>query len=74
VFNNDIERLLKMEDMWKHRRPPTPINSQSAEALMKEAKERMQIVDSTSGIDKEKKLRDQRTLGLGDNIDLLFKR
>ncbi|KAJ3296727.1 E1 ubiquitin-activating protein uba2 [Borealophlyctis nickersoniae] len=26
VFSDDIKKLLTMEDMWKHRRPPTPLN------------------------------------------------
>lgn len=26
VYTQDIERLLKMEDMWKHRKPPHPLS------------------------------------------------
>ncbi|KAK5060103.1 hypothetical protein LTR84_009987 [Exophiala bonariae] len=26
VFNEDIERLAKMEDMWKEKKPPTPLS------------------------------------------------
>lgn len=31
VFNQDIERLAKMEDMWKERKPPTPLSYDTLE-------------------------------------------
>lgn len=31
VFNEDIERLAKMEDMWKEKTPPTPLSYDSLE-------------------------------------------
>ncbi|KAJ1954266.1 E1 ubiquitin-activating protein uba2, partial [Dipsacomyces acuminosporus] len=32
VFGDDIERLLSMKDMWKHRRPPTRLDLDKLEA------------------------------------------
>ena len=62
-----------MEDMWKHRRPPTPINYPEAEAFLKDVREKMQIVENGM-VEGEKKLKDQKSLSLGDNIALLLKR
>lgn len=47
VFNEDIDRLRKMEDMWKTRKPPQPL---SFDPLQQEAT----AVDSTISSDDQK--------------------
>lgn len=47
VFNEDVDRLRKMEDMWKTRKPPQPL---SFDPLQQEAT----AVDSTISSDDQK--------------------
>jgi ubiquitin-like 1-activating enzyme E1 B len=58
VFKKDIERLLSMEDMWKHRKPPAPLSY--AVLSQQAAQTPSSSAPTASGI------KDQRELSLGD--------
>ena len=61
VFTEDINRLLAMEEMWKHRAKPTPVDYQQLLA----APSTSQQHNGTATI------RDQRILSVKDSFDLL---
>lgn len=59
VFTKDVQRLLSMEDMWKKRTPPAPLDY---DAVMAES---VPPPDPNS-------LRDQRMLSLRENADMFL--
>jgi len=67
VYKQDIERLLMMEDMWKHRAPPHPLEygQLKAEAASSGAE------PSTSA---QAVIKDQRALSLTDSFELFISR
>lgn len=67
VYKQDIERLLKMEDMWKHRAPPHVLGY---EQLAAEAA-RAGAQPSTS---EQAGIKDQRALSLTDSFELFMSR
>ncbi|KAA8895093.1 ubiquitin-activating enzyme E1 3 [Sphaerosporella brunnea] len=54
VFGRDIDRLLSMEDMWKSRKPPTPLDH-------------AKVLEEASGIGPEVAREDQKTWCLAEN-------
>jgi len=55
VFNNDIQRLLSMSDMWKSRKPPQPLQYKdyslpSNEQILKIANDDQKIWDLSESI------------------------
>ena len=62
IFKQDIERLLSMEDMWKHRKQPVPIDYDELEKIPTSS----QATNGHSGI------RDQKVLSLKDSFDLFL--
>ena len=75
VFRLDIERLLIMHDMWKHRRPPTALDH---DAILSDTF--YPSLDTVNGSPLEPlssgttKLKDQRQLSLKDNVILFDRR
>ncbi|SGZ23803.1 BQ5605_C023g09637 [Microbotryum silenes-dioicae] len=81
VYSQDINRLLKMEDMWKHRKPPHPLSwdelsastststssSTSADAATESTANPTKTNGSTGGL-----IKDQRTLTLRDSFNLFI--
>lgn len=67
VYRQDIERLLKMEDMWKHRAPPHALDF---DRLQAEAT-KVGAEASTSG---QAGIKDQRALSLTDSFELFISR
>ncbi|GAA5866106.1 hypothetical protein JCM8547_000600 [Rhodosporidiobolus lusitaniae] len=78
VYQADIERLLKMEDMWAHRRPPVPLSwkvlSQQASSSSSSSSD-----DATAATEAEKaapekkdeaRIKDQRKLEVKDSFAL----
>ncbi|TIA90299.1 hypothetical protein E3P99_01642 [Wallemia hederae] len=63
IFNHDVKRLLQMEDMWKNRVPPTPLDF---EASLDSNTHATESGSADSGIV------DQRKLTLGDNVKLFI--
>ncbi|KAH8913795.1 hypothetical protein BT69DRAFT_1344085 [Atractiella rhizophila] len=61
VFKSDIERLLKMEDMWKSRIPPKPLAFEDAQEEMN---------GPSSSTSAASHLKDQQVLSLTDNVKL----
>ncbi|KAL0470149.1 hypothetical protein QR685DRAFT_571313 [Neurospora intermedia] len=56
VFKTDIERLRSMEDMWKTRKPPEPLNYND-------------LLEKAKSLDKEKVLKDaQKVWSLEENL------
>ena len=65
IFNSDVKRLLLMEDMWKNRAPPKPLDFDVALNS-----EEYKTVSGNSG----SSIKDQRSLTLGDNVKLFIER
>lgn len=61
VFHEDVQRLLAMEDMWKHRAKPTPI-------LYEEASQSERSAQKKGG------LRAQEVLGLRETVEMFEQR
>lgn len=56
VFTTDVERLRSMEDMWKTRKPPEPLNYK-------------ELLEKAKSLDKEKVLKDsQKVWSLEENL------
>lgn len=64
VYKQDIERLLSMEDMWKHRMKPIPLDYEQLAA----APSSSEASNGSGGI------KDQRTLSVKDSFDLFLDR
>lgn len=67
VYMQDIERLLKMEDMWKHRAPPHPLEYDALKAEAAKAGAEPSTSEQTG-------IKDQRALSLSDSFDLFVSR
>ncbi|KAA1068087.1 E1 ubiquitin-activating protein uba2 [Puccinia graminis f. sp. tritici] len=66
LFQEDIKRLLMIEDMWKQRQAPTPLNYDDLASQKTHAENGQQEHQaSTAG-----GLKDQQTLSLKDSFDL----
>ncbi|CAH7689653.1 hypothetical protein BY996DRAFT_4575627 [Phakopsora pachyrhizi] len=66
VFEEDINRLLKMEDMWKSRKAPTPLSYDllsDSDGTESGKSEKLKIPDQSL-------LKDQKTLSLKDSFKL----
>ena len=61
VFLDDIDRLRSMEDMWKTRKPPSPLNFD-------------QIYRDAQGVDGSVALRDQQAWTLTENFTVFADR
>ncbi|GJN93179.1 hypothetical protein Rhopal_006226-T1 [Rhodotorula paludigena] len=80
VYIADINRLLAMEDMWAHRKPPRPLDwaelsaaPSAAEANGAAAAETSGAANGASAQEKEKevaRIQDQRKLSVRDSFDL----
>ncbi|KWU43431.1 hypothetical protein RHOSPDRAFT_19585 [Rhodotorula sp. JG-1b] len=78
VYHDDIARLLKMEDMWAHRKPPHTLDwgelSSSAAGAGDDANK--EVPSQTNGVaaattEKDQaRIKDQRKLSLKDSFDL----
>ncbi|KAK4057495.1 E1 ubiquitin-activating protein uba2 [Microbotryomycetes sp. JL221] len=64
VYEADIQRLLHMEDMWKHRKPPHVL---SYKDLLNQSKQKQNSNNVING------LKDQQTLSLVDSFELFLK-
>jgi ubiquitin-like 1-activating enzyme E1 B len=65
IFTRDVERLLSMEDMWRHRRKPIPLNFDELAASPSAS-------SSTNG--QTNGIKDQKTLTVKDSFDLFIDR
>lgn len=70
VFKADTERLLGMEDMWKNREKPTPLDFDSAKVEKKEDEKKKEAEAGTSG----STLKDQRVWTLKECAEQFEKR
>ncbi|BGP19642.1 hypothetical protein JCM10213_000100 [Rhodosporidiobolus nylandii] len=68
VYTSDIHRLLAMEDMWAHRRPPTPLSWEVLSAAPSTSGENG-LSDKVSAKD-EARIKDQRKLEVRDSWEL----
>ncbi|KAK4052712.1 E1 ubiquitin-activating protein uba2 [Microbotryomycetes sp. JL201] len=67
VYSADIERLLKMEDMWKHRKPPHTLSFDTLQTeSLKQAGPSIIAANGAQG------LKDQRSLSLVDSFELFL--
>jgi ubiquitin-like 1-activating enzyme E1 B len=64
VFKQDIERLLSMEEMWRHRTKPTPLDYDNLE----------KAPSSSNGASTQSGIKDQRALSVKDSFDLFIDR
>lgn len=69
VFNADIERLLAMADMWKHRTPPQPLRYSDVAAHANGLTNGHSANGSGTSL-----LKDQRALDLGASFKLFDSR
>ncbi|CAG8664916.1 2864_t:CDS:2 [Racocetra fulgida] len=65
IFNDDINRLLTMEDMWKTRKPPVPLVYEEIEKLKNTESQSVQITNNNT-------LRDQRLWTTNPDASLVF--
>lgn len=79
VYIDDIARLLKMEDMWAHRKAPHTLDwqalsaaeaSTSAAAAAKEGSEENAAAADGKSEQEQARIQDQRKLSLKDSFDL----
>src|SRR5688572_28010231 len=47
VFTDDINRLLKMDDMWKNRNPPVPLIYEDIENLVTEGNSQLNYTENS---------------------------
>ncbi|SCV74448.1 BQ2448_8087 [Microbotryum intermedium] len=77
VYSEDINRLLKMEDMWKHRKPPHPLSwdelsaststVDTTESSSTNSTSTPAATNGSTGL-----IKDQRTLTLRDSFNLFI--
>ncbi|ORY88224.1 hypothetical protein BCR35DRAFT_263546 [Leucosporidium creatinivorum] len=68
VYTTDIHRLLKMEDMWRHRKPPHPLSFEQLETWALQ-----QPAPAVNGeAEKPQGIKDQRKLSLEDSFELFL--
>ncbi|KAN0061620.1 E1 ubiquitin-activating protein uba2 [Thecaphora frezii] len=74
VYRNDIQRLLGMEEMWKHRPvKPVPLDYDAARQPVQGQPEGDGAADEAqrkAAAEKQTSLKDQRQLSLRENVDL----
>ncbi|KIJ56440.1 hypothetical protein M422DRAFT_150768 [Sphaerobolus stellatus SS14] len=70
VFTNDVKNLLSMEDMWKHRAPPTPLDYESIiNTPVTNGDSTLPMVNgNTAGSG----LKDQKNLSLRETLDMFI--
>lgn len=70
LFEEDINRLLMMDDMWEHRNAPTPLyyDELASQKPQSANGHQSQLAPSSGG------LKDQQTLSLKDSFDLFCSR
>ena len=68
VFTDDVNRLLKMEDMWKNRKSPTPLIYEDIEKLVTEGDSQLNCIEDSN------KLKDQRIWSLPENFVVFLDR
>ena len=68
VFTDDINRLLSMEDMWKGRNPPVPLNYEEIEILVTEGNSQLNYTENSN------MLKDQRVWSLAENFVVFLDR
>ncbi|KAK4243917.1 hypothetical protein C7999DRAFT_44359 [Corynascus novoguineensis] len=71
VFNTDIVRLRSMEDMWKARRPPEPLDYKE---LLKKASEAMAAKEAVLKSDQKVWSLEENLVVFNDSLDRLSKR
>ncbi|KAL2171820.1 hypothetical protein VTG60DRAFT_1517 [Thermothelomyces hinnuleus] len=71
VFNTDIVRLRSMEDMWKTRKPPEPLNYKE---LLEKASEAMAAKDAVLKNDQKIWSLEENLVVFNDSLDRLSKR
>ncbi|KAF7543048.1 hypothetical protein G7Z17_g11062 [Cylindrodendrum hubeiense] len=71
VFNGDIERLRSVEDMWKSRRAPEPLQY---EKVLSEATEALALKDTVLGDDQRTWSLEESLVAFNDSLDRLSKR
>ena len=71
VYSQDILRLLQMEDMWKHRKPPHPL---VYEIIAAEGVEAAASGSGSAADSLQTGLKAQRTLSLRDSFELFVSR
>ncbi|UZJ55881.1 hypothetical protein CBS101457_005201 [Exobasidium rhododendri] len=71
IFKEDVERLLRMEDMWRNRVRPIPIQyDEAVQGEAESAKASSSTAASTNGNGNASQLRDQKMLSLKETVDL----
>ena len=68
VYKLDVERLLKMEDMWRSRKRPTPL----AYETLASAPQSSGTANGSAPAEASALIRDQRTLTLADSFELFL--
>jgi len=68
VFTDDINRLLRMEDMWKTRKPPVPLRYEDIENLVTEGNSQLNYTENSNT------LKDQRVWSLAENFVVFLDR
>ncbi|EAQ86805.1 hypothetical protein CHGG_08058 [Chaetomium globosum CBS 148.51] len=71
VFNTDIVRLRSMEDMWKSRKPPEPLDYKD---LLEKAKEALASKEAVLKDDQKVWSLEENLVVLNDSLDRLSKR
>lgn len=75
VYVGDIERLLKMEDMWAHRKAPHTLNWDELSSAPSTSSSAPSTSDASNGTTAangkdEARIKDQRKLSIKDSFDL----
>lgn len=71
VYYTDIVRLLKMEDMWKHRKPPHTL---SFDELHEASAQKPAAAETSTNGAAPQGIKDQRALSLTDSYELFVSR
>lgn len=66
IYKQDIERLLSMEDMWRHRKKPTPLEFDELEKAPSSS--------TNGGSSASNGIKDQRALDAKASFDLFMDR
>lgn len=69
VFYTDIERLRSMEDMWKNRKPPTPLKY---DVIMSSTEDLQKAMDAATL--ESQNLKDQRVWTLRETVEVFSDR
>jgi ubiquitin-like 1-activating enzyme E1 B len=68
VFTDDINSLLRMEDMWQNRKPPVPLVYENIENLVTEGNSQLNYIENSNT------LKDQRVWSLAENFVVFLDR